>query len=214
VNMRKSELIVLGIILISFIVGFYFYSQMPEKIVMHWNAEGQANGYMPKFFGLFLMPFIFIIVGLLFIAIPSIDPWKENIEKFREYYDGFIVLFLVFMLFVYFQVILWNIGIKINPNATLPIGLGLLFFYAGILCENAKRNWFIGIRTPWTLSNEIVWNKTNKIGGKLFKVAGIIAFFGVFFQSYALFFVIVPVIFVSVYTIIYSYFEYQKQKNN
>jgi len=118
------------------------------------------------------------------------------------------------MLFVYFQVILWNIGIKINPNATLPIGLGLLFFYAGILCENAKRNWFIGIRTPWTLSNEIVWNKTNKIGGKLFKVAGIIAFFGVFFQSYALFFVIVPVIFVSVYTIIYSYFEYQKQKNN
>jgi len=82
--MRKSELIVLGIILISFIVGFYFYSQMPEKIVMHWNAEGQANGYMPKFFGLFLMPFIFIIVGLLFIAIPSIDPWKENIEKFRN----------------------------------------------------------------------------------------------------------------------------------
>jgi len=158
------------------------------------------------------MPFVYVGLGLLFIAIPRIDPLKANIEKFRKYYDEFIILFFIFMLSIYFQVILWNIGIKISTNVIFPIGLGLLFFYSGILCENAKRNWFIGIRTPWTLSNEKVWDKTHKIaGGKLFKIAGIIAFFGIFSQEYALFFILVPVILVAAYTIIYSYFEYQKE---
>jgi len=71
--------------------------------------------------------------------------------------------------------------------------------------------WFIGIRTPWTLSNEKVWNKTHRIGGKLFKTAGIIAFLGIFLPRYAILFVIIPVILVVVYPIIYSYFEYQKE---
>ena len=210
-NMRKSTIAVLGMILFSFVIGIYFYPQMPEKMASHWNAQGQVDGYMPKFWGLFLIPFILVGLALLFVAIPRIDPLKENIEKFRKYYDGFIILFFVFMLSVYSQVILWNLGVKITPNVILPIGLGILFFYCGILCENVKQNWFIGIRTPWTLSSERVWEKTHKIGGKLFKIAGVIAFFGVFFQSYALFFILVPVISVAAYTIIYSYFEYQKE---
>jgi len=210
-NMRKSEIIILGIILLSFIIGIYFYPQIPEKMASHWNAQGQVDGYMSKFLGSFFIPFILVGLALLFVAIPKIDPLKVNIEKFRKYYDGFIILFFVFMLSIHFQVILWNLGIKISPNVVLPIGLGLLFFYIGILCENAKRNWFIGIRTPWTLNSERVWEKTHKIGGKLFKIAGVIAFVGVFFQNYVLFFILVPVISVAAYTIIYSYIEYQKE---
>ena len=197
--------------MLSFVLGIYFYPQMPEKIASHWNAQGQVDGYMSKFWGLFLIPFLLAGFGLFFFAIPRIDPLKANIEKFRKYYNGFIILFSVFMLLIYIQVILWNAGIKIAPNATLPIGIGLLFFYTGILCEKAKRNWFIGIRTPWTLSNENVWNKTHKAGGKLFKIAGIVALLGAFFQKYALYFILVPIILVTVCTIAYSYFEYQKE---
>jgi uncharacterized membrane protein len=166
---------------------------------------------MSKFWGLFLTPFMLMGLALLFIAIPRIDPLKANIEKFRKFYDIFIVLFFVFLFATHSQIILWNLGMEISPNVIFPIGLGLLFFYIGILCENAKRNWFIGIRTPWTLSNEVVWDKTHKIGGKLFKIAGVIALLGVFFQNYSLFFVIIPVISFSVYTIIYSYVEYQRE---
>jgi len=184
---------------------------MPEKIASHWNAQGQVDGYISKFWGLFLIPFILIGLAILFVAIPKIDPLKANIEKFRKYYDGFVILFFVFMLSVHFHLILWNLGVRISPNIIFPIGIGILFFYVGILCENAKRNWFIGIRTPWTLSSERVWEKTHKIGGKLFKIAGIITFLGVFFQSYALFFILVLIISVAVYTIIYSYLEYQKE---
>lgn len=210
-NMRKSTIAVLGMILFSFVIGIYFYPQMPEKMASHWNAQGQVDGYMSKFWGLFLMPFVLVGLALLFTAIPRIDPLKANIKKFRKYYDEFIILFFIFMLSIHFQAILWNIGIKISPNVIAPIGFGILFFFIGILCENAKRNWFIGIKTPWTLSSERVWEKTHKIGGKLFKIAGVIAFVGVFFQSYALFFIFVPVISVAAYTIIYSYVEYQKE---
>jgi len=209
--MKKSEIIILIIILFSFIISIYFYPQMPNKIVSHWNAQGVVDGYMSKFWGLFLIPFILVGLALLFIIIPNIDPLKKNIEKFKKYYDGFIILFFIFMLSFHLQVILWNLGIKISPNIIVPISVGILFFYTGILCENAKRNWFIGIRTPWTLSNEKVWEKTHKLGGILFKIAGVIAFVGVFFQRYALFFIIIPLISVSICTIIYSYFEYQKE---
>ena len=211
--MRKSEIIALGVILLSFIISVYFYPQMPEKIAFHWNAQGQVDGYISKFWGLFLMPLISLMLFLLFIAIPKIDPLKHNIEKFRKYYDGFVLLMTVYLFYVYLLIIFWNIGIRLNIVQSLVPAIGILFYYVGILTENAKRNWFIGIRTPWTLSSERVWEQTHKIGGKLFKIAGIIAFTGVFFERYALFFILVPIILVAAYTIIYSYLEYQKERD-
>jgi uncharacterized membrane protein len=77
--------------------------------------------------------------------------------------------------------------------------------------EKTKRNWFIGIRTPWTISSDIVWDKTHKIGGKLFKISGIIALVGIASGKYAIFFIIIPLIFTALYTIIYSYLEYTKE---
>ena len=208
--MRKSEIIISAIILLLFFIGIYFYPQMPEKMASHWNARGQVDGYMSKLWGLFFIPLVLIALAFLFTVIPKVDPLKANIEKFRKYYDGFIILFFIFMLLVQLQVILWNLGIKISPNTFVPVISGILFFYVGVLCENAKRNWFIGIRTPWTLSSERVWEKTHKISGKLFKIAGVIAFAGVFFQNYASLLILIPVILVATYAIIYSYVEYQK----
>jgi len=211
-NLKRNQIVIWGIILLSFVLSIYFYPQMPERIASHWNAKGQVDGYMTKFWGMFLMPFVLVGIALLFLAIPKIDPLKANIKKFRKYYDGFIIVFLIFMFSIHIQVILWNFGTKISPNLVLPIGIGVLFYYLGILCENAKRNWFIGIRTPWTLSNEKVWDKTHKIGGKLFKIAGLIALVGIFFKSLAVFFIFVPVIFVALFTVVYSYIEYQSNR--
>jgi uncharacterized membrane protein len=94
----------------------------------------------------------------------------------------------------------------------MPLGLGFLFYYVGVVCEHSKRNWFIGIRTPWTLSSDRVWEKTHKIGGRLFKAAGVVALIGVFFQRHAVWFILIPVLSVAVYTILYSYLEYQREE--
>jgi uncharacterized membrane protein len=210
-SVRKSEILIVGIALFSFVIGVYYYPQMSEKVASHWDAKGRVDGYLSKFWGLFLIPITLVPLALLFIAIPRVDPLRQNIEKFRRYYDGFVILFMIFMIFVYFQMILWNIGIQISPNAYLPITAGLLFIGAGILIENTRRNWFIGIRTPWTLSSEKVWDKTHRMGGRLFKIAGAIAVVGIFFQSYAVFFVLIPAILVATYTIVYSYLEYKRE---
>jgi len=177
----------------------------------HWNIHGEVDGYISKFWGVFLLPFIFTALALLFVAIPRIDPLKANIEKFRKYYDGFIILFSIFWFSIYIQSILWNIGIQISPTIVFPVGFSFLFFYIGILCENVKRNWFIGIRTPWTLSNEKVWEKTHRNGAKMFKIAGLVALLGVLFQDYAFLLILIPVILIVAYTFTYSYFEYQKE---
>jgi len=210
INMRKSNLIILGIILLSFVIGFYFYPQMPEKMASHWNTQGQVDKYLSKFWGLFLMPFVLIGIFLLFLLIPKIDPLKANIEKFRKYFDGFIVVIILFLFYIYILAILWNLGQRFNMVYLLIPALAILFYSIGILVEKAKRNWFIGIRTPWTLSNDKVWQKTHQIGGKLFKIAGLIALFGFFFPRYAIFFMIIPMILFAVYLVIYSYFAYQK----
>ncbi len=209
--MRTGEVIALSIVLLSFAIAIYFYPLLPEKVASHWNALGEVDGYMSKFWGLFLMPVISIFVLALFVLIPRIDPLKANIEEFRKYFDGFIVLLMLFLLYLYLLTIFWNIGARFNMIQLLVPAFGVLFYYVGILTENARRNWFIGIRTPWTLSSEKVWEKTHRVGGKLFKIAGIIALIGVFFQSYALLFVLAPVIFVAVYTVVYSFVEYQKE---
>ncbi|KPJ56324.1 hypothetical protein AMJ49_05165 [Parcubacteria bacterium DG_74_2] len=208
--MKKSAIIILGIILISFLVGIYLYPQMPEKMASHWNSRGEVDGYLPKFWALFLMPAISIGLFLFFLLIPKIDPLKQNIAKFRKYYDGFIVLIISFLLYVHILTIFWNLGFRFSMAQLMTPALGALFYYCGVLIENAKRNWFIGIRTPWTLSSEKVWDKTHKLGGKLFKLVGIIVLLGIMLQKYALFFIIIPVLSVSVYLIIYSYFEFQK----
>jgi uncharacterized membrane protein len=209
--MRKAELVALGIVLLSFIVAVYFYPLMPEKIASHWNALGQVDGFMPKFFGLFLMPLISAVMLLLFVLIPRIDPLKENIQQFRKYFDVFIVLIFLFLFYIFLLTIYWNLGSRFDMIQLMMPAFAVLFYYCGILIENSKRNWFIGIRTPWTLSNENVWNKTHKLGGKLFKVSAVISLIGLLFKGNEIFFVLIPVLFTSFYSIIYSYFEFKKE---
>ena len=210
-NLKKIEYVMLGMVLLAFALGIYFYPQMPEQIASHWNARGEVDGYMGKFWGIFLAPFVLLGMAALFILIPRIDPLKANYQRFRSYYNGFLVVLAIFFLAIQLQVILWNKGTHISPNVIFSIALGLLFFYIGILCEHAKRNWFIGIRTPWTLSNEKVWDKTHQLGGKLFKVAGVIALFGALLGKFAFVFVLAPILIVAIYIIVYSYFAYEKE---
>ncbi len=211
-DMKKSSVIILLIILASFIIAVYFYPQMPDEMASHWSIKGEPDGYMLKFWGLFLMPIISLGLFLLFLLIPRIDPLKANIKKFRKYFDGFMVLITIFLFYIYLLGIAWNLGKRFNMSQMITPALGIIFYYCGVLTENAKRNWFIGIRTPWTLSSESVWNKTHKTGGKLFKIAGLTAFLGMLFPNYVFYFIFIPVLLVVFYAIIYSYFKYQKEK--
>lgn len=209
--MKKFMMLVFVIIGLSFIISIWLYPQMPDRMASHWNAKGEVDGYMSKFWGLFLMPIVSVGLLLLFIVIPKIDPLKRNIQKFMSYYEGFILLFVVFFFYIHLLTLFWSLGYTFDMTQMIIPAMGFLFIYIGFLVEKTKRNWFIGIKTPWTLSNEKVWDKTHKLGGKLFKAVGIIALFGMVFPDYAIWLILIPVFAVVGYTVAYSYFEYQKE---
>jgi uncharacterized membrane protein len=211
--MKLIRLAIVAALLIIFVLTIAMYPAVPDRVVSHWNAAGQADGYMSKLWGLGLIPLIMTGFVALLAVLPRIDPYKKNYKKFGDYYEGFILLFILFMLAIQVQIILWSTGYQISPNLTFPILIGILFIYIGFLLGHAEQNWFVGIRTPWTLSSETVWKKTHKIGGKLFKIAGVIAFAGVLAGEYAMWFILVPALAVAVFTVAYSYFEFQKELN-
>ena len=210
--MNKKEIIMLVIIFTSFIIGLLVYPSMPVKMASHWNSAGQVGGYMSKLWGVFLMPILALGMFVVFLIIPHIDPLKKNIKKFKKYYDNFILFMIVFLFYINILSLFWNSGSRFDMGKAIIPAIAILFYFIGILVENVEPNWFIGIRTPWTLSSKKVWKKTHEKGATMFKGCAVISFIGVVAGTYAMWFVLVPVIATAVYLFVYSYLEYKKEK--
>lgn len=208
--MKLQYILSLALIVIAFVEGIYFYDELPDPMPSHWNSQGEVDDYMEKDIALFFMPGIALILLGVFILIPKLDPLKKNIEKFRKYYDWFMFLMVAFLIYIYFVTIAWALGYQFSMNYAIMPPLAALFFYVGILCENSKRNWFIGIRTPWTLSSDTVWNKTNRLAGKLFKILAVVFVIGLLLPHEFFIYMIGLVIITAFYPVAYSFFEFQK----
>jgi uncharacterized membrane protein len=127
-SVAKTEITAIGILLLMVGIDVYFYPQMPEKMATHWNIHGQVDGYMSKTPAMFIMPGILTAIVASLIVIPRVVSVSANIEGFRKFYGGFVVLFSVFILLVEYHTILWNLGIEINP---LVIVFGIVPAFIG-----------------------------------------------------------------------------------
>jgi uncharacterized membrane protein len=210
----KKELIPIFIIFIMFSIGIFLYDKMPEQMPTHWNFEGEIDGYGSKFTGLLLMPIITLGIYLLMSAIPYIAVYKKNIKAFYFYYFGFKIMFIVYMLILYILTLLPNFDIMINMNYVIMPLVAIILFFSGFLMEKSKRNYFIGIRTPWTLSSDKVWNETHKVGAKGFKLIAIIMFISAFIGKCAIIFSVAVLIGFVVVIFVYSYLLFKKEKLN
>lgn len=199
------------LVALAFIEGLWAYSRLPEKVASHWNAQGQVDAYSSKSSGAFTMPIIILVVYLLLLVLPKIDP-KRKVAGIIGIFNLFITVFLLFMIYIYNLTIAYNIKGEFDFLKAMLPALGIFFYFIGWMLPQAKPNWFIGIRTPWTLSSDKVWEKSHELGGKLFKASGILILLGFLFPRHAIYFVFVPVIASALYTTIYSYFEYNKEK--
>ena len=214
--MSTRNTIFVTLFLVAFAVAFSIsvYDRLPEQMASHWNTASQVDGYISRFWGAFLMPVISVGMLLLFLVIPQIDPLKANIAKFREYFNAFIAIMVGFMVYMHILTMLWNLGYdQFNMGAAMLPALGLIFVFAGIMMRQAKRNFFIGIRTPWTLSSDRVWDETHRLGSTLFIASGILALLGALFPDYAFWFILVPVLGSTLFLLVYSYVLYQKETN-
>ena len=207
---RVATMVILVALVAAFAIAFWAYPQLPARVPTHWNAAGEVDGYSGRAFGAFGLPVIMLGLTLLLLGLPLIDPLRKNIESFIAEYYVFVAVFELFFLMLYVQTILWALGTEISMNAVISAGCGILFLAVGWMIGRAKRNFFIGIRTPWTLMSDEVWDRTHKLGSKLFYAAGVCALLGVFAPDYAMWLIMVPTIAAALITYAYSYFIYQQ----
>lgn len=202
---KTTAIISLSLIAIALLVGVFLYNRLPDPMPAHWNAAGEIDGYMSKFWGIFLVPIMTVVLVPLFLVIPHIDPLKANIAKFRGVFNWFIVGFVVYMLYIYALTLAAALGYPFNMTYMLLPMVGLLFIGVGYMTGKAKRNFFIGIRTPWTLSSETVWDETHKLGSKMFMVAGVVTFLSAFLGESGIWLMMIAMLAAALIPIVYSY---------
>ena len=210
---RTTTIIVLLLLIVATAAGLLLWNRLPDQMASHWDINDQVNGYMPKVWGVFLMPLVSLGMFVLFLAVPAIDPLKANIAKFREAFNLFIVLIVAFMLYIHGLTLAWSLGYTdFKMSTSMLPAMGLLFIFLGYMLRKAKRNFFIGIRTPWTLGSDTVWDKTHQLGAILFTASGVLAFLGgIFGGMTAFWFLFVPLIGSTVFLLFYSYVLYQRE---
>lgn len=209
--MRRFSIVLLGFALVALALSLAVWGQLPERMASHWNAAGEVDGYMSRFWGAMLMPLFMLGMAALFVAIPLVDPLRANIEAFRPHYEGFAILMMAFMLVMHGVTLLWNLGVQVPIGPVVVVGVAVLFFYVGTLLENAKRNFFVGIRTPWTLSSDRVWDKTHKAGAWVFRVLAVLMLGAVFWPEVMIWVVLSGALLAVSGLLVYSYLEYRKE---
>jgi uncharacterized membrane protein len=172
--LRRYWLLALALVIM---LGFsaVMYDSLPEEIPSQWGLEGEVNDTMSRTMGVLFVPGLTLLIWLVLEAAPHIDPRRESYDKFLPTYRRFAVYFLLFMTGLHIGSLLVadQASSTLMPRFILG-GVGLLFVGLGNEMGRIRPTWFVGIRTPWTLSNEEVWRQTHRLGGRLMTLAGFI----------------------------------------
>lgn len=169
----RSEAPMLFVIALMFAAAAMSWNQVPELLPTHWNAAGEVDGTGGRGMGLLFLPIITLFSYLLTAFIPRIDPGRANIEKFAGPYNLFRLAFVLFMAGIYAAMHATFRGFDINMTMVLMPLMGMLFVTVGWMLRHVQPNWSIGIRTPWTLTSRLAWDRSHRLGSKLFMIAGL-----------------------------------------
>lgn len=187
------------------------YARLPQRIPSHWNLQGQVDGWMDKPWGAILQPFIATVLLAGLWVLPRIDPRRANVAAFAD--TRRLLLNLVICFFAIVQVVTLGqaLGWPLEVDRAIPAAVGLLFIGLGNYLPRVRSNWFIGIRTPWTLDNDRVWRDTHRVGGRAFVVAGILLLLSALLGPTARLWALCAAIAIAVVVpLVYSYVAYRR----
>lgn len=202
-----TETVIIILTLLPFIYLGAIYASIPDEVPMHFNASGEVDRIGSKA-ELWIMPFVLnAMMYFLFKYLPKLDP-KNQIQKMGNKWTYLRMAMTVFMTILSCGIIFISTSGTMNFNASWIYGFtGLLFIVLGNYLPATKPNYFVGIRTPWTLENDMVWRKTHRLGGRLFMICGllIIASTFIFSDAFTFWILIGTTIAITLITFIYSY---------
>lgn len=205
----------LFLLLLPFVLIAMYWNQIPEEIAMHWNSRGEIDRWGEKGFDVFFLPLISLGVYLLMIAIPYIDP-KRKSENQQKGLRAFRLIIPLLLTGIFLVVLLQWIGVNFEVGKAIGLVITVFFLIIGNYLQSLRPNYFIGLRTPWTLESEDIWRKTHRLGSKVWVTCSLIMLVVWFFVSQDTFFDIFTA---YVFTIAlvpagYSFYLYTKNKQS
>ncbi len=213
------EILPVAIILLMFAIAFYadplVKTNEVGQVIGHWGLNVKPDGMVSKAVGIYLVPLLTLVIYVGLLLIPRIEVYTKNLEEFADQFWGFKVVLVFVMGVIYVATLLPNLGYgqQVDPVVIIVPAIAMLFFYVGYMLNFTKRNYFIGVRTPWTLADEKIWDKTNKLAGKLFWICGALALVSLVASSdLRLWIILLPVLLVTIGVSLYSLLEYRKTR--
>jgi immunity protein, SdpI family len=209
--MRKW--IPLLIVVAAFIASAVVYPRLPARIPTHWDLSGQPNEWSNRIWGAWVLPVFLLGMWALVQILPRIDPRGSNYAKFGGAFEAIIISVMLFMLALHIVGLRASLGYPVQMQRIMPIGIGILLVVIGNLLPRARPNWFVGIRTPWTLSSDRVWEKTHRFGGRVFVAGGILlTIAGFLWAEWAHVVLVTVVALCTIAVLVYSYLEWKREQ--
>lgn len=209
--MRKW--IPLLIVAVAIIASVIVYPKLPVTVPTHWDMLGRPNGWGSRVWGAWVLPIVMLLLWALMRVLPAIDPRGANYAKFGGAFEAIVISILLYMLGLHLIILRASLGYPVAMQRVLPIGVGILLVLIGNLLPRARPNWFIGIRTPWTLSSDRVWEKTHRVGGRAFVAGGLAILLAVLVVPQWAHYVLVAVVVVcSLGAVLYSYIAWRREQ--
>jgi len=193
----------------SVVFSLAVYSSLPDVVPTHWNIRGEVDGWGPKSIAASLLPAIMIPLLGLFRILPWLSPKQFELDSFRNTYGWIILLVMGLFFYIHVLSLLPGLGYAVRIDQALLGGMMLFFIFLGNLLGKVQRNFFVGIRTPWTLANDRVWADTHRVGAWAFVATGVIGLLAVIAGASPL----VPIVLIivsSLSTVVYSLVRYKQ----
>ena len=172
----KTRWIAPAVIVAMWAFALAVYGALPDQVPTHWNLAGEADDWSPRAWGAFVAPVIATLtIPLLWWVLPRLDPRRDNIERFRP--ELYLVGNLMVLFFALLEVLTLGaaLGWPVDVTSAVLAAVGLLFVGIGNYLPRFRSNWWMGVRTPWTLESERVWRETHRVAGRTFVAGGLVA---------------------------------------
>ena len=209
----RSRWFGLAIAVIAVVISIWAYPSLPPTVATHWTLRGTPDGFSSRGWAVAIGPLVILAMTALMNVLPKVDPRRENYLGFLSSYWLIANAVIVFMLLAHAMVIATGLGYSVRIDRLMPLGIGLLFVFLGNYLTRVAPNWFIGIRTPWTLASDKVWRKTHRTGGWLMVIGGFVLAVGAFLPPGAFFPLLVTTfVIVAVFPIVQSYVLWKRER--
>jgi len=208
-KLKTSLYIQLGLLVLTMAIGVYFYQSLPERVPTHWNIHNQVDQYGSKWTSLVMGPGMVLFDIFLTLMLPKISPKNFEIDKFETTFSLAMVMVTIMMVLLSILILQVTAGSHIDIGQWMMVIMFGFFAFIGNIMGKVQRNFFMGVRTPWTIASEPVWDATHRLAGRLWVVGGILGVVASLLGA-PMMFSIVFLLVISLYPVLASYFIYQK----